>query len=158
MSAPNPVDSTVIDDDKQPEAMKKWEEGSGPAKEVHYHSRPYAITRVVPMVDERDEVHPDTVGGDDIVFTTTGMSISQECSYEKWKTQGAKMKRVIDTIEKHIQWWIGDWILWGQKRYPDAYTQALDKWMFEYGHARKDRKSTRLNSSHVSESRMPSSA
>lgn len=68
-----------------------------------------------------------------VVLTPTAMVFSPSCSYNTWKARGTQMSNVIETFSKHLRWWIGDWIIYGETVWPDKYTQALEESMYSYG-------------------------
>ena len=47
--------------------------------------------------------------------------IPDETSWDEWVRAGA----ILQTIHKHINFWIGDWILYGENKFPDTYSQAI---------------------------------
>lgn len=36
-------------------------------------------------------------------------------------------------MEKSIQWWVGDWLRFGERKYGEMYSQMLDSTDYEYG-------------------------
>lgn len=56
-----------------------------------------------------------------------------EVDYKAWETAGAEMSRVIGVFHNHIKWWLGDWIIFGENRFPQKYSQALDETMYSIG-------------------------
>ena len=73
-------------------------------------------------------------------------------------------KQYIQYIEKDILWIINESSHYAWRSYDDIYQTYVDKWSnkttlnHNYRDWETDRKSTRLNSSHITRSRMPSSA
>ena len=65
------------------------------------------------------------------------------------RLKGAAMERIPVVLEK--------WKTWAD-RFPDGEVVHAHPILRERAHGRRDRKSTRLNSSHIQKSRMPSSA
>jgi len=57
--------------------------------------------------------------------TPTGLLIDdkQEIPYELWEAYGKALRRV----EGAIQWVIGDWLNYGERRYGETYAQAVDQ-------------------------------
>lgn len=47
--------------------------------------------------------------------------LSEDIDYDTWEKKGS----ILQTIHAHINWWIGDWILFGEKKFPDKYSQAV---------------------------------
>ncbi len=56
-----------------------------------------------------------------MTITRNSLSISRELSYEEWESVGAELFKV----EAAWQWWVGDWINYGEKKYGQTYEQAL---------------------------------
>lgn len=60
--------------------------------------------------------------------TPTGLTVSRgDVPYEVWQAYGEGLERV----EGAIQWVIGDWLNYGETRYGETYTQALELWQEE---------------------------
>jgi N6-adenosine-specific RNA methylase IME4 len=54
--------------------------------------------------------------------TLTGLIVTGEPTYETWKNYGKK----LHFIEGAIQWLIGDWLNFGERKYGETYSQALE--------------------------------
>lgn len=59
----------------------------------------------------------------------TGLSIGLDLSYAEWELIGFDLARV----GKSMQWWIGDWVNYGGKRYGETYKAAIDATGMSYG-------------------------
>lgn len=55
-------------------------------------------------------------------FTTTGLLIPEGMPFERWQSLGVELRRAA----KGIQFWIGDWIRYGEHSYGEKYSQALE--------------------------------
>jgi hypothetical protein len=53
-------------------------------------------------------------------FTPLGLVLSEGLSFEEWSKIGV----TLGTIESGINWWIGDWLNYGERAYGEKYTQA----------------------------------
>jgi hypothetical protein len=53
---------------------------------------------------------------------TVGLSISGDVTYEEWENIGYELARV----GKGWQWWVGDWINFGESKYGEVYKSAVD--------------------------------
>lgn len=62
-------------------------------------------------------------------FDKTGLSVIGDPSFEEWQNCGEFLKRA----EKSVQFWIGDWLNYGEKKYGETYTQALEITDYEEG-------------------------
>lgn len=58
----------------------------------------------------------------------TGLTVRGKPSFDEWQRCGAFLKR----IEGAVQWWIGDWLNYGEQRYGEKYSQALDATDLDY--------------------------
>lgn len=58
-----------------------------------------------------------------IGFTKTSLTIDPETKYERWESIGEQLNQ----IEGAIQWWIGDWLNFGESKYGEMYAQAVDE-------------------------------
>jgi hypothetical protein len=63
----------------------------------------------------------NTINALGVTITRNSLSISTELSYEEWESVGAELFKV----EAAWQWWVGDWINYGEKKYGQTYEQAL---------------------------------
>ena|ERR1051326_703160 len=55
-------------------------------------------------------------------FSETGLTIESGLKYEHWERIGEVLKKA----ESGIQWWIGDWMAYGDHEYKEKYAQAVD--------------------------------
>jgi hypothetical protein len=53
---------------------------------------------------------------------TVGLTISSDVTYEEWENIGYELARV----GKGWQWWVGDWINFGEKKYGETYKAAIE--------------------------------
>ena len=54
--------------------------------------------------------------------STTGLTLDDDLSYEEWEKLGFKLFQVRESW----QWWIGDWINYGEKKYGETYKAAIE--------------------------------
>jgi hypothetical protein len=54
-------------------------------------------------------------------FIENYYKIPANTQWEEWVKAG----NVLQTIHKHINFWIGDWILFGEQYFSDTYSQAI---------------------------------
>jgi hypothetical protein len=59
----------------------------------------------------------------------TGLSIGSDLSYAEWESIGFDLAKV----GKAMQWWIGDWVNYGGKRYGETYKAAIEATGMSYG-------------------------
>jgi len=77
-------------------------------------------------------------GGDTLqlgAFTlaTTGLVVAGTPTESEWVACGKVLRRV----EGAVQFWIGDWVNYGEKAYGEKYTEAVDVVGLDYETARK---------------------
>lgn len=70
----------------------------------------------------------DILSNDVFTATKTGLFIEGDISYDDWIGYG----EVLRQINGAIQWCLGDWLCYGEHKYGDTYTQALDATDYEY--------------------------
>jgi N6-adenosine-specific RNA methylase IME4 len=58
----------------------------------------------------------------------TGLVVSGDPTYAEWYQCG----KFLTQAEKAIQFWIGDWINYGEKKYGETYAQAIDATGMDY--------------------------
>lgn len=52
-------------------------------------------------------------------FTKTSLTIDPDTTYDSWEGIGEQLNQ----IEGAIQWWIGDWLNFGERKYGEMYAQ-----------------------------------
>jgi hypothetical protein len=57
-----------------------------------------------------------------------GLSLPEDLALEDWKRIG----RQIFAISDASGWWLGDWLVYGQNRYPERYQRALKETGLDY--------------------------
>ena len=60
-------------------------------------------------------------------FDKTGLTVIGDPTFEEWQNCGEFLKRA----EKSVQFWIGNWLNYGEKKYGEMYTQAIDETDYE---------------------------
>lgn len=61
--------------------------------------------------------------------TPTSLVLADGLPFEEWESAG----KLLGEISRATQWWIGDWLNYGEGAYGDKYTQAMDATGLEYG-------------------------
>lgn len=64
---------------------------------------------------------------------TNGLQFAGVVPFDEWQKRGQEINTVINVYNSHIQWWLGDWIIYGERHYKDKYSQALDSTMYALG-------------------------
>jgi hypothetical protein len=73
-------------------------------------------------------------GRPDALFTPrsraarTGLQLRDGIGFESW----CRIGRQVGALADASAWWIGDWLIYGQKAYPDRYRSAIDATGFSY--------------------------
>jgi hypothetical protein len=60
--------------------------------------------------------------------TRTALFFRPELSYDEWQELGDQLLSVANSSA----WWVGDWLLFGQRVYADRYERALQQTGFDY--------------------------
>lgn len=66
---------------------------------------------------------------DSCKFTPTSLNINKDLPIEDWENIGGLLKN----IDRANQWWLGDWMNYGEGKYGEMYSQALEATDYEYG-------------------------
>jgi len=69
-------------------------------------------------VSEQDIVDTSGLSGS---FVNNYYSLPDNVEWDDWVKAGA----ILQTIHKNINFWIGDWILFGESHFPETYSQAI---------------------------------
>lgn len=67
-------------------------------------------------------------GGPDIEVTLTSWRPRSDLTYEQWEAAG----RQLGIMGRACQWWIGDWIRYGEHAFGERYTQAIEDTGLDY--------------------------
>jgi N6-adenosine-specific RNA methylase IME4 len=54
--------------------------------------------------------------------TTVGLDLPPDLTFEQWNGIGA----ALQGVSKSVQWWIGDWLRYGERRWGEMYAQAVE--------------------------------
>jgi hypothetical protein len=65
-------------------------------------------------------------------LSPTGLELPEDLTYDQWEQVGGTLR----LMEGAVQFWIGDWIRYGQRRYGEMYSQALETTDYEHGSLR----------------------
>ena len=60
--------------------------------------------------------------------TRTALFFRPELSYDEWQQLGDHLL----TVANSSAWWVGDWLLFGQRVYADRYERAIKRTGFDY--------------------------
>ncbi|TYB46393.1 LmbU family transcriptional regulator [Actinomadura chibensis] len=60
--------------------------------------------------------------------TPTSLSLPGGMPIEEWRSIGER----IHAISEASTWWLGDWLLYGQNRYPNRYRRAVEETGLDY--------------------------
>lgn len=55
-------------------------------------------------------------------MTDTALVIPEDLSYDAWAEMGQPLVRIAQAS----MWWIGDWLLFGERKYGEKYSQAIE--------------------------------
>lgn len=71
-----------------------------------------------------------------ITVLNNGLDFSGSVPYETWEKKGKELHGLIKLYEANVRWWIGDWMVYGERAYPERYSQALEADMYSSGTVR----------------------
>jgi N6-adenosine-specific RNA methylase IME4 len=71
----------------------------------------------------------DIIKYDETVLTPTGLKLPENLSFENWLNLAPKLR----TIRDASLWWWGDYINFGERKYGEKYSQALEESDYSYG-------------------------
>lgn len=79
-------------------------------------------------------------GENDIVYSSfklhkNGLSAIGTPTFQEWEEVG----RFIKKAEGSVHFWIGDWLNYGEQKWGEMYSQAMDATEYEYGTLRDDK-------------------
>ncbi len=55
--------------------------------------------------------------------TATGLNLPGGLSYDEW----AQVGHVLSRMERAVQWWVGDWLIYGEHSYGEKFAQAASE-------------------------------
>lgn len=65
---------------------------------------------------------------DGVVVTPTSLSFTEPLDYDTWERFGRDLqwlRRVQEARLQTVQWWVGDWLLWGRHAHGEKFAQAV---------------------------------
>jgi hypothetical protein len=62
------------------------------------------------------------------LFGPTSLQVLGNATFDQWAATGTKLK----TSMRAVHWWLGDWILYGERVHGQIYSQAVDASGFDY--------------------------
>ncbi|GEM_PF-3044006 len=67
-------------------------------------------------------------------FAKTGLILDEDMNFKKWEALGKRLK----DIAKSIHFWLGDWMLEGEKKFGEISSQGIDENGFDQKILRND--------------------
>jgi site-specific DNA-methyltransferase (adenine-specific) len=67
----------------------------------------------------------DTLPGS---LTETAYLLPEGLTFDGWQAAG----RYLQRAHRAVQWWVGDWLLYGERRYGEMYAQAIEETTYAY--------------------------
>lgn len=64
----------------------------------------------------------------DVEVTETSWRPMADLSREQWEQEGTRLLR----MGRAVNFWLGDWVLYGEQHYGETYTEAIDLTGYEY--------------------------
>lgn len=61
-------------------------------------------------------------------ITPTSLDLPPDLPIEEWLEIGLKLQ----SVERSVMWWLGDWLRYGERQYGETYSQALDATDYAY--------------------------
>jgi hypothetical protein len=69
------------------------------------------------------------LGVDGMVMTRrSGLSLPDDLSMDRWRRVGEQIFVVVDSSS----WWLGDWLVFGENKFPDRYKQVIETTSLDY--------------------------
>jgi hypothetical protein len=62
-------------------------------------------------------------------FQPTALVLPERLPFDAWERLGHD---VLRPMARGVQWWIGDWLNYGERRYGEKYAQAIDATGYDY--------------------------
>lgn len=62
------------------------------------------------------------------VWEQTGLRLPEGLTFDEWEGVGG----TLQAMERSVMWWIGDWLLYGEKQWGEMYAQAIDATDYSY--------------------------
>ena len=66
-------------------------------------------------------------------LTETSLELPDNLTFDQWRNTGQTLKR----IDQSVKWWIGDWLNYGEKNYPEKWAQAVEATEYDQETLRK---------------------
>lgn len=66
----------------------------------------------------------------EVSWDNAALHIPEGTSFEEWSRLGQTLRQ----MEKSVMWWIGDWLRFGERKYGETYTQAIEATGYSKSH------------------------
>lgn len=106
---------------RPPIALLEWMMGF-PENHTHIELAPSGMPLQSPSPSGSENELLSTPAGSPVEFSELGLSIAGDLAYEEWENLGERLFR----FQKSWQWWVGDWINYGEAKWGETYKAALD--------------------------------
>jgi len=67
-----------------------------------------------------------------VALTRCAMRFHPDVTYEEWSMKGEEIGLVTNMFVRHMPWWIGDWIIAGEKYFPHKYERAVSETLYSF--------------------------
>lgn len=105
---------------RPPITLLEWMMGF-PENHTHIELAPSGMPLPSPLPSGSENELLSTPVGSPVEFSEFGLSITGDLTFEEWEGLGEKLFR----FQKSWQWWVGDWINYGEKKWGETYKAAV---------------------------------
>lgn len=62
------------------------------------------------------------------ILTRVGLKLNKDLTYDVW----AEVGQTLRDFHRCSLWWLGDWLNYGERKYGETYSQAIDETEYDY--------------------------
>lgn len=59
--------------------------------------------------------------------TSVSLVFNGDVTHDEWSAKGKELKTVISVFTENVRWWFGDWIIYGESRFPGMCSQDFSE-------------------------------
>src|SRR5690606_32519917 len=105
---------------RPPIALLEWMMGF-PENHTHIERAVLATLSCRPLPNGSQSESISSIKSYGVTLTSTGLAFERDLNFEEWERAGSEIFRV----QQAWQWWVGDWINYGERKYGETYKAAI---------------------------------
>ncbi|MEV4380639.1 LmbU family transcriptional regulator [Streptosporangium sp. NPDC049644] len=85
-------------------------------------------SRVTPVLSQENGINRRLGLDRTVIPRRTGLQFPTQIPFANWESIGRQLSLIADSSA----WWLGDWLVYGEKQYADRYRTAIERTSLDY--------------------------